>query len=122
MTNEITLSKQEFKLDMDTAGITVLEYVPERIVPPIVIMNSASPYLTVSSLGNEYILSLELVCVAATATNKQATEKLDEAIANVLTALPRYARMTRVNEPYEMQTNNASYLAANISVELEITI
>lgn len=122
MTNEITLSKQEFKLDMDTAGITVLEYVPERIVPPIVIMNSASPYLTVSSLGNEYILSLELVCVASTATNKQATEKLDEAIANVLTALPRYARMTRVNEPYEMQTNNASYLAANISVELEITI
>lgn len=122
MTNEITLSKQEFQLDLDTAGITVLDYVPERIVPPIVIMNSASPYLTPNTLGNEYILSLELVCVASTATNKQATEKLDEAIANVLTAMPRYARVTRVNEPYEMQTNNASYLAVNISVELEITI
>jgi len=36
--------------------------------------------------------------------------------------MPRYARVLRVNEPYEMQTNNASYLAANISVELEITI
>lgn len=122
MSNEITLSKQEFKLDLDTAGITVLEYVPERIVPPIVIINSASPYLTPNTLGNEYILSLELVCVASTATNKQATEKLDEAIADVLNAMPRYARVTRVNEPYEMQTNNASYLAANISVELEITI
>ena len=122
MTNEITLSKQEFKLDLDTAGITVLDYVPERIVPPIVIINSASPYLTPNTLGNEYILSLELVCVASTATNKQATEKLDEAIADVLNAMPRYARVTRVNEPYEMQTNNASYLAANISVELEITI
>jgi len=122
MSNEITLSKQEFKLDLDTAGITVLEYVPERIVPPIVIMNSASPYLTPNTLGREYILSLELVCVASTATNKQATEKLDEAITDVLNAMPRYARVTRVNEPYEMQTNNASYLAANISVELEITI
>lgn len=122
MTNEITLAKAEFKLDLDAEGINVLDYVPERIVPPIVIINSASPYLTSSSLANEYIMSLELVVIAATATNKQATEKLDEAIANVLTALPRYARMTRVNEPYEMQTNNASYLSANISVELEITI
>lgn len=122
MTNEITLSKAEFKLDLEAAGLNVLDYVPERIVPPIVIVNSASPYLTPSTLGNEYILSLELVVIAATATNKQATEKLDEAIADVLTGMPRYARMTRVNEPYEMQTNNASYLAANISVELEITI
>jgi hypothetical protein len=122
MTNEITLSKQEFKLDLDTAGITVLEYVPERIVPPIVIINSASPYLTPSSLGKEYILGLELVCIASTATNKQATEKLDEAIADLLNAMPRYARVIQVNEPYEMQTNNASYLACNISVELEITI
>ena len=122
MSNEITLSKSEFKLDLDAAGINVLDYVPERVVPPIVIINSASPYLTPSTIGNEYILSLELVVIAATATNKKATEQLDAAIADVLTALPRYARMTRVNEPYEMQTNNASYLSANISVELEITI
>lgn len=122
MSNEITLSKSEFKLDLDAAGINVLDYVPERVVPPIVIINSASPYLTPSTIGNEYILNLELVVIAATATNKKATEQLDGAIADVLTALPRYARMTRVNEPYEMQTNNASYLSANISVELEITI
>lgn len=122
MSNEITLSKSEFKLDLDAAGINVLDYVPERVVPPIVIINSASPYITPSTIGNEYILSLELVVIAATATNKKATEQLDGAIADVLTALPRYATMTRVNEPYEMQTNNASYLSANISVELEITI
>jgi hypothetical protein len=122
MSNEITLAKAEFKLDLDAEGINVSDFVPERIVPPIVIINSASPYITPSSLATEYILNLDLIVVAATATNKQATEKLDEAIANVLNALPRYARMVRVNEPYEMQTNNAGYLAANISVELEITI
>jgi len=122
MTNEITISKAEFKLDLEDAGLTVLDYVPERIVPPIVIINSASPYLTPSSLGTEYLMNLELVLVAATATNKLATERLDEAIENALKAMPRYARVLRVNEPYEMQTNNANYLAANISVELEITI
>ena len=122
MTNEITLSKAELKLDLQTAGLNVLDYVPERIVPPIVIINSASPYLTPNTLGNEYLMSLELVCIAATATNKQATEKLDELIEDVLKALPRYARMIRVNEPYQMQTNNAEYLAVNVSIELEITI
>lgn len=122
MTNEITLSKAELKLDLQEAGINVLEYVPERIVPPIVIINVASPYLTPSTIGSEYIMSLELVCVAATATNKQATEKLDEAIESILKALPRYARLLRVNEPYNMQTNNAEYLAANLNIEIEITI
>jgi hypothetical protein len=62
------------------------------------------------------------VLVAATATNKQASESLDQAIEDALKAMPRYARVLQVNEPYEMQTNNASYLTASISVELEITI
>jgi hypothetical protein len=122
MTNEITLSKAEFKLDLESAGLTVLDYIPERIVPPIVIINNRTPYLTPSRLGTEYLLNLELVLVASTATNKQAAENLDQAIENALKAMPRYARVLQVNEPYEMQTNNASYLTASISVELEITI
>jgi dihydrodipicolinate reductase len=122
MSNEITLAKAEFKLDLDTAGVTVVDYIPERITPPIVIINTASPYLTPSTLGNEYKMNLELVIVAATATNKQASEKLDEAIEAILLAMPRYARVLSVNEPYEMATNNANYLSANISVELEITL
>jgi enamine deaminase RidA (YjgF/YER057c/UK114 family) len=122
MSNEITLAKAEFKLDLDTAGVTVVDYIPERITPPIVIINTASPYLTPSTLGNEYKMNLELVVVAATATNKQASEKLDEAIEAILLAMPRYARVLSVNEPYEMATNNANYLSANISVELEITL
>lgn len=122
MPNEITTSKAEFRLDLDAAGLNVLDYVPERIVPPIVVMNNATPYLVPNTLGNEYRLALELVCVAANATNKQALEKLDELICDVLTALPRYANLGQVNEPYELQTNNASYLAANINIELEITI
>lgn len=122
MTNEITLAKSEFSLDLDAAGLNVLDYVPERIVPPIVIVNSASPYLTPSDLGREYILSLEVIMIAATAVNKQATEMLDALIEQVVNAMPSYARLLRVNAPYNLQTGNAEYLAANASVELEITI
>jgi hypothetical protein len=122
MTNEITVSKVELKLDLEAAGLKVLDYVPERITPAIVIINARNPYLAVSSLSNEYYLNLELVLIAANATNKQATEKLDELLEQVVRALPAYARMLPTGAPYNLQTNNAEYLAANVPIELEITI
>ena len=120
--NEITISKAELALDLTNAGIKVLDYVPERIVPPIVIVNVASPYLTPNTISREFVMSLELVAIAATATNKQATEKLDELISDVIVALPNYANLRNVLAPYNMQTNNAEYLAANIYLDIYITI
>lgn len=121
MTNEITTAREQFQADLTTAGIRVLEYIPERITPPIVIISPRSPYLQTNLFG-EYDLNLELVLVAATATNKQAQEKLDDQIQAVLLALPAYAQLGSVGQPYAMQTNNAEYLAANVSLTLQITI
>ncbi len=121
--SEIGLAKAQLASDLVAAGLNVLDYVPERITPPIVIINAASPYVTTAEFG-EYTLSLELVIVASTATNKKATENLDQAIENVLLALEplTYARLTSVNQPYNLQTNNAEYLSANVYLQLAITI
>lgn len=121
MTNEITTAKAQFAAALDTAGLRVLDYVPERITPPIVIVNVSSPYIVANNFG-EFDVNLEIVAVAATATNKQATEKLDELIQDVLNALPNFAQFKSVNQPYNLQTNNAEYLAANIYVAIQITI
>lgn len=122
MTNEITAAKVEFKLDLVAGGLNVQDYVPERIVPPIVIINSGVPYLRPTSLSREYTLNLELVCVAATATNKQATEKLDELLESVINALPGYARMISAGQPFNLQTNNTEYLAVSVQTDVQITI
>jgi hypothetical protein len=121
--SEINASKLEFKLELQEAGLNVLEYVPERITPPIVILNAAQPYLQTAQFG-EWSLGLELVLVASTATNKKATENLDQLIEDVLNAIEplTYVRITSVNQPYNLQTNNAEYLAANVYVQLDITI
>jgi hypothetical protein len=121
--SEITDAKVEFKDDLAAAGLNVLEYVPERITPPIVIVNAASPYIQTAEFG-EYTLGLELVLVASTATNKKATENLDQLIEDVINAIKplTYARLTTVNQPYNLQTNNAEYLATNIYAQLAITI
>lgn len=122
--SEIHDAKVQFKTDLAAAGLHVLEYVPERIVPPVVIVNAASPYIQKAEFGNEYTLGIELVLIAATATNKQATLNLDQLVENVLNAIEpiTYARFTTVNQPYNLQTNNAEYLATNVYVQLAITI
>jgi hypothetical protein len=121
--SEINATKVEFKLELADAGLNVLEYIPERITPPIVIMNSAQPYLQTAQFG-EWSLGLELVLVASTATNKLATENLDQLIEDVLNAIEplKYVRITSVNQPYNLQTNNAEYLAANLFVQLDLTL
>lgn len=121
--SEITAAKVEFKLELAEAGLNVLEYVPDRITPPIVIVNAAQPYLQTAEFG-EWNLGIELVLVASTATNKKATENLDQLIEDTLKAIEplAYARVTSVNQPYNLQTNNAEYLSVNIYCQLNITI
>jgi hypothetical protein len=124
LTNEITLSKAEFALALTNAGLDVLDYVPERIVPPIVIITAGSPYLVAETVGREYRLGLNLTLVASTATNEEATEALDELIANTVTALDTlgYVILKTVNPPYRLAANNAEYLASDLNLDLSITL
>jgi hypothetical protein len=124
VSNEITASKAEFALDLTNAGLDVLDYVPERIVPPIVIITSGSPYLVPETVGNEYRLGLNLTLVASTATNEEATLALDELIADTVNAVSKlgYVVLKTVNPPFRLAANNAEYLASELSLDLSITL
>jgi hypothetical protein len=124
MSNEITASKAEFALDLQNAGLDVLDFVPERIVPPIVIVTAGSPYLIPETVGREYRLALNLTLVASTATNEEATEALDELIAQTVMALDTmgYVILKTVNTPYRLAANNAEYMATDLNLELSITL
>lgn len=126
MTSEITSAKLEFAAALTAAGLRVSDFVPERITPPLVIVNAANPYIQTAEFG-EYYLNLELVLVGATGTNKDETYKLDQLIEDVLVAIEplNYVKLRKeqaVGAPYELQTNNAGYLSANIYVQLAITL
>lgn len=124
MTNEITASKAELQLDLQNAGLEVLDYVPERVIPPIVIITPGSPYLIPETLGSEYRLGLTLTLVAGTATNEQATEDLDLLIATTVSAIGDlgYAVLRQVNPSYRLAVNTAEYLAADLNLDLSITL
>jgi hypothetical protein len=120
--NEITASRQEFALALVDAGLDVLSFVPERVVPPVVIINSGATYLEPETIGREYNLNLELTAVASQAVNEQSTETLDALIEATINALPGYARLINVQKPFILQANQAEYLAANLGVQLSITL
>lgn len=124
--SEISLAKAQFATELESAGLKVLDYIPARITPPIVLINAASPYLTTAEFG-EYYLNLELVLVAKTASNEQATTALDQLIEDVVVAVENLAwvsirKENSVGQPYALQVNNAEYLSANIFVQLAITL
>ncbi len=124
MSNEITASKAEFALDLQNAGLDVLDFVPERIVPPIVIVTSGTPYLIAETVGNEYRLGLNVTLVASTATNEEATEALDDLIAQTVSAISTlgYVILKAVNTPFRLAANNAEYLACDLNIDLSITL
>jgi hypothetical protein len=120
--NEITASKAEYALALTALGLKVSSYIPERVVPPTVIISPGSPYLTPVTVDGEYLMNLELMVISATAVNVKSTELLDLAIETILNGNPGYAHISSVGQPYALQTNNAEYLAANVSVDLRITL
>lgn len=122
MTNELTTAKAQFTAVLASAGINVKEFIPERFVPPVVVIAASGTYLTRSSISKEFIMGLDLLLVAQTATNAKATESLDQLIQDTIRALPQFAGLVDVGQPYTLQTNNAEYLAATVRVDLRITI
>jgi hypothetical protein len=121
--NEITASRAEYALALTALGLKVSSFIPERIVPPVVVIAPGTPYLEPTLLDRgEWMMRLELMVIAATAVNAKATELLDKALETLLNGNPAYSIITSVGQPYALQTNNAEYLAANVSVNLRITL
>lgn len=123
--NELTATKDDFVNDLIESGLQVetVAFIPERITPPIVIIRPGASYLTPSVLGaKEWQLSLEADLIAATAGNQMVEENLDALIVALVDALPHYARIVSISAPTGLQTGNAEYLSATVTLELAINL
>lgn len=119
---EMGAAKAELALTLQAAGLDVLDYIPARLQPPIVVIRAGSPYLKTTSVFKEFEMALELQAVAMTADNEQATDALDDLIEACLLALPNDAGFNDVSQPYNLVANGAEYLAATISINIPLTI
>lgn len=96
----------------------VVSFVPERIVPPMVIVTSGSPYVESGNTFGTFKTRFSVEIVSPTAANSTSTEKLDVLIEDCLVALSNSSGLSieAVSKPYALEANNATYLAASLSV------
>jgi hypothetical protein len=120
--NEITASRIEFALALSALGLNVKDHVDEITTPNSVTISPGSPYLEPQTVADRWLMKLDLVAVAPIGANRKMAEWIDALIEKLLSGMPDYATITNVSQPYGLQTNNAVFLAANISVEMRITL
>jgi hypothetical protein len=120
--SEISTAKQQLADHYIANGVDILAFVPERVIPPVVVINSGATYLRPDTMGNGWVMNLELNLVAAQSVNEEATDSLDLLVETVLKNVPDFALILDVAKPFILQANGAEYLATTVNLDLFITI
>lgn len=117
MSNTLHELRQELADVLDAAGTTVVDHLPERLVPPLAIVAAGSPYVEPADTFGSYRVRLTAVLVCSPATNDVATDALDEAVTAALVALDASDwGIERVDQPSMLAHANTHYLSTTVDV------
>jgi hypothetical protein len=104
-------------------GLQALGYVPGRIVPPLYVVTSGSPYLESGDTYGTFKAHFNVDVISATAANDVSTEQLDNMIEDALVSLVNSGiGIENVQQPFQLDTNNAQYLSTTITVNKTISL
>ncbi len=103
---------------IEDAGVTCLEYIPERVTPPIAIMEPTSDWVVSGETYGEYRIGYDVTLVTQTASNNKATGDLDTMVDDVLAAVAEAPGFYcgSVSSPTVLAVNNAEYLSAAMTI------
>lgn len=121
--SELTNARSDIAAILNDGGIGAVSYLPERIVPPVALVDSASPYVTPGSTFGTFTVHWTITLIAAKATNEEMTVALDDCIEDALVAFAnaKYS-IEQVGKPYALSANNAQYVAADLSIYYNVRI
>lgn len=113
--------RQDLKEGLEEQDLKAVEYLPERIQPPIALVTAGDPYLEQGLTACLFKVSLDITLVAAKATNANATDALDEMIESAILATGDWFIDT-ISAPFMLEANNAQYLSSKVRLTQEIEI
>ncbi len=117
-----TLAAQRGRLETALAAgeLTVLDHLPERLVPPVAIIAAGSPYLEAGEQFGSWRVRFTVVLVCAQGTNDTATKQLDEIVTAATVALDGWG-IERVDQPTMLAHGNAHFLSTTVDVVTTVT-
>lgn len=103
---------------LTAAGIRASSVVPERVTPPLSVIQPASDWVTGGDTYGTYRLGFEVTVIVQTAANAKVSQTLDDAIDQVLTAVSgaQGFYVGSVGAPSILSVQNAEFLSATLTV------
>ena len=118
MANTLKAARDELALLLTSAGVSVHSYIPERITPPVAVIEPGSPYMEEGTTFCEFQVRFNVVLLAAHATNENATNHLDQAICDIIDKVDTFD-LEGVEQPLAFEAGTASYLGTRLSFVTE---
>jgi len=108
-----------------TGGIpTVYKYVPERPIPNCAIIEPDTDFITVydGQYGPLYASNWKVQVIVQVGANARETATLDAYLNNLIPAVWDNTEATTlsVDKPFLLEVNNATYLATNINISIDM--
>lgn len=115
--------RQDVIDSMGTVAAQVYDHVPARLTPPAVIVLPGSPYIEPGDVFGSFKVNHSVSVVMASGTNEKVTEDVDNLIEAVLKALVEAGvSVDSVSTFYAYESNGAQYLAADITVNDNVSL
>lgn len=126
MTWSLRAVRTEVRDQLNTAGLpNVFSYWPQRVNPPMVIIDGGDPYLdeledkSLQDQTDEYhakaTVRLELTVVAGKGDSEVMRDNLDDLLCKTLVAVQNW-NVERVSQPFQLDAGNALFLAVRVTV------
>ena len=111
--NTLRQVRDEVALQLAAAGVTVHEFIPSRVNPPAAVVESGSPYMEQGQTFADFNVRVNVVLLAAAATNEVATDELDQLICDCIDQIDTFD-VESVDQPEGLEINGAQYLGVRI--------
>jgi len=105
------------------AGIPAFPTLPNRITPPVAVVQAGSPFLSQGGSFGEFKSRWDITLVTPTGANDVSTEKLYVLLEDSIVALvnSKYS-IEEVSKPYALEANNATYVAIDLKIYNNVRI
>ena len=121
MSNQLADVRATLKAAMEAADLRTFTVVPERYVPPAVILEADDPYISFEgAVFGGLIVHHRLIVIAGVGINEVTAADLDSRLLKVLDAVPADHAIDDVGRPGRWDVNGQSHPAAVVSVLTEV--
>lgn len=103
---------------LESAGLRVSPFVPERITPPLAVLEPSGDWVAGGDTFGSFRVGFDVTLIVQTAANETVSSALDSLVDDTLSAISGAAGFyaSAVSAPTLLSVQNAEFLSTTITV------